>query len=167
MGRWSGWFAIGWMLAICLLLLIVYGHPASHQTLDDRTRALAAELRCPICHGESVADSTTDIARSIRALIRTRLSEGQSSNAIKRYLVSRYGDSIMLAPPAAGVGMIAWLTPLLLHVGGLGLLVTLVMASRSRREVATMDRSEYVTRVRAELAARAGGDVEARAKVRR
>jgi cytochrome c-type biogenesis protein CcmH len=165
MGRWRGWVAIGWMLAICVLLLITYGHPASHPTLDDRTRALAAELRCPICHGESVADSTTDIARSIRALIRKRLSEGQSPDTIKRYLVSRYGDSIMLAPPAAGLGMVAWLAPLLLLVGGLGLLAALVAAWRSRGEVPAMARSEYLERARAELAAGAGGDVEARAKV--
>lgn len=167
MGRWFGWISIGWMLAICIPLFVAYGHPTSRPTLDDRTRAVAVQLRCPICHGESVADSTTDIARSIQALIRRRLSEGQTPDTIKRYLVSRYGESILLAPPAAGVGMIVWLAPLLLLCGGVGLLVTLVAAWRSHRDVPTMGRSKYLELVRAELAAGARSDAEARAKMQR
>lgn len=152
MRRRLGWIAIAWMVALCLVLLVAYGHPAGRLSLGERTRALAAELRCPICHGESVADSTTDIARSIRGLIRRRLSEGQSSDAIKQYLVSRYGSSIELAPPSTGIGSIAWLAPLLLVLGGLGLLVTLIADWRSRGRVAVTGKSEYLERVRAELA---------------
>jgi cytochrome c-type biogenesis protein CcmH len=161
MSRWLGWVAIGWMLALCVVILIAYGHPASHPTLGDRTRSLAAQLRCPICHGESVADSPSDIARSIQVLIRQRLARGQSPEAIKRYLVSRYGSTILLAPPTSGVGGIAWLAPPLLLLGGLGLLLTLIgdWLYRGRRPVA--DRPEYLERVRAELAD-IRGDLHAR-----
>jgi cytochrome c-type biogenesis protein CcmH len=152
MRRWLGWIAIAWMLAICGVIFLAYGHSTSRPTLDQRTRALAAQLRCPICHGESVADSTTDIARSIRALIRQRLSTGESPDAIERYLTSRYGNSIVLAPPTSGVGSIAWFAPLLLLLGGLGLLVTLVADWRSRSTAPAGESLQYLQRVRAEVA---------------
>lgn len=142
-----------------MVILVTYGHRASHPSLTERTRALAAELRCPICHGETVADSTTDIARSIRGLIHQRLSEGQSPDAIKNYLVSRYGSSIVLEPPTSGIGGIAWLAPLLLLLGGLGLLATLITDWLSRGRSTVTERPDYLERVRAELAIDSQGDV--------
>lgn len=165
MTRWLGWIAIAWMLALCVLILVTYGHPASRPSLEGRTHALAAELRCPICHGESVADSTSDIARSIRALIRQRLSEGQSPDVIERYLASRYGNSIVLAPPTSGIGSIAWLAPLLLLLGGLGLLLTLTADWLSRGRLPVTERPEYLERIRAERAVDAQREVQASAEV--
>jgi cytochrome c-type biogenesis protein CcmH len=167
MRRWLGWAAIAGMLAVSLLISIAFGHPASRPSLDERTRAVAAQLRCPICHGESVADSTTDIARSIRALIRQRLATGQSPDAIKHYLASRYGSSIMLAPPASGIGSIAWFAPLLLHLGGLGLLVVLVIHWRARGRQPATESAEYQERIRADLAAQAHGEPRSSAEVGR
>jgi cytochrome c-type biogenesis protein CcmH len=152
MRPWLGWIAIAWMLAICAVIFLAYGHTTSRPTLDQRTRALATHLRCPICHGESVADSTTDIARSIRSLIRQRLSTGESPDAIEQYLTSRYGNSIVLAPPTSGIGSIAWFAPLLLLLGGLGLLVTLVADWRSRSTAPAVESVQYLQRVRAEVA---------------
>ena len=156
--RWLGWIAIAWMLALCVVIFVAYGHPASHPSLDERTRDVAAQLRCPICHGESVADSTTDIARSIRGFIRMRLAEGQSPDAIKRYLASRYGKSIVLAPPTSGIGSIAWFAPFLLLVGGLGLLATLVTDWLSRGGRTVTEHPENLERVRSELAAATNGE---------
>jgi cytochrome c-type biogenesis protein CcmH len=153
MRRWLGWLAIGWLLAICVVALLAYGRPAAHQTLDQRTRAVASQLRCPICQGESVADSPSDIARSMRALIRERLAEGQSPAQIEAYFVSRYSRWILLAPPRAGVGNVAWLAPPLLLLGGLALLLTLVAGWRQGgRRASPEGSSPYLERVRAELA---------------
>jgi len=153
MRRWMGWIAIGWLLALCALALAAYGTPPAHATLDDRTRAVAQGLRCPVCQGESVADSPSDIAGAMRAEIRRRLARGQSPDEIKRFLVSKYTDWILLAPPASGVGSIAWLAPPLLFLGGLGLLLTLVLDWRTRgRSPAGGAKPAYLERVRAEVA---------------
>lgn len=157
MKRWLGWIAIGWLLVLCAVTLAAYGSPASGSSLDERTRAVAQQLRCPVCQGESVADSPSDIARAMRGMIRQRIARGQSADAIKSYFVSRYGAWILLAPPASGVGSLAWLAPPLLVLGGVGLLLTLVAGWRRRGE----DRSPgakatYLERVRAELAADSG-----------
>lgn len=165
MTRWLGWMAIAGMLIFSLAIFVAFGHPASRPSLDERTRAVAAQLRCPICHGESVADSTTDIARSIRTLIRKRLSAGESPDAIKHYLASRYGSSIVLVPPTSGIGSIAWFAPLLLHLGGLGLLAALVVHWRSRGRQPSAESPEYQERIRSELAAEAHGEPCSRAEV--
>jgi cytochrome c-type biogenesis protein CcmH len=151
--RWLGWIAIGWLLVICSVALVAYGNPAAAQSLDERTRAVAQQLRCPVCQSESVADSSAGISKAIRAIIQKRLAEGQSADQIKTYFVSRYGTWILLAPPSSGIGAVAWLAPPLLVLGGLALLMTLVMDWRRRaKRPPRPARSEYLARVRAELA---------------
>lgn len=158
MRRWLGWIAIGWMLVLSIATVAIYGTATSPPTLESRTRALAAQFRCPICHGESVADSESGIARSIRSLIHRRLAQGESSEQIKRYLVSRYGTVIVLAPPMSGIGSLAWIAPPLLLLAGLGLLATLFAAWRRQDALPRGRRAEYVERVRVELTPEVGRD---------
>jgi cytochrome c-type biogenesis protein CcmH len=137
--------------------LAAYGNPAAPTSLQDRTRAVAQQLRCLVCQGESVADSPSDLAKAMRKLIRAQLAEGRSADEIKRYLVTRYGDRILLAPPTSGIGGIAWLAPPLLLLGGVGLLLTLAADWRRRGRVPTATaRDAYIARVRAEVASGAG-----------
>jgi cytochrome c-type biogenesis protein CcmH len=89
----------------------------------------------------------------MRAQIRKDLARGESEAAIQRYFVARYGDWILLAPPASGVGGVAWLAPPLLLLGGVGLLLTLVADWKRRgRARAEAEDSPYLDRVRRELA---------------
>lgn len=153
MRPWLGWIAIGWLLVLCVVALLAYGRATPTASLSDRTLAVAQELRCPVCQGESVADSQAGISQGMRAIIRRKLSQGQSPDAIKQYFVARYGNKILLAPPSTGIGDVAWLAPPLLVVGGFGLLLTMVYdwRSRSRLPPAATD-AGYLARVRAELA---------------
>ncbi len=153
MRRWLGWIAIAWLVALCAVVLVAYGSPTGPVSLDDRARAVEQQLRCPICQGESVADSPSAIAKSMRSEIRQDLAAGKSPAWIRAYFVSRYSTWILLAPPASGMGNFAWLAPPLLLLGGLGLLVTLVLEWRKGSEsVAGNARESYLDRVRAELA---------------
>jgi cytochrome c-type biogenesis protein CcmH len=152
--RWLGWIAIGWLLLLCGLALIAYGNPAPRTSLSDRTMAVAKNLRCLVCQGESVADSPSGFSQGIRAEIRRRLQAGQSPDQIERFLVSKYGDKILLAPPQSGIGDLAWLAPPVLVLAGAVLLVMLVLDWRQRgRTPSEAVRDEYLERVRAELAA--------------
>ncbi len=99
-----------------------------------------------------MADSQSGISQGMRAIIRRKLSQGESADSIDRYFVSRYGQKILLAPPASGIGNIAWLGPPFLVLGGVGLLATLIMDWRGRsRHLPEGARDEYIERVRAEL----------------
>lgn len=154
MRRWLGWIAIGWLVALCAVDLVAYGNPSTPASLDDRARAVEQQLRCPICQGESVADSPSGIAKSMRAEIRQDVAAGKTSAWIKAYFVSKYSNWILLAPPASGAGSVAWLAPPLLFLGGVGLLVTLILEWRTRgRTGNAVVRETYLDRVRAELAA--------------
>jgi cytochrome c-type biogenesis protein CcmH len=67
--------------------------------LEARARALSSELRCLVCQNESIDESDADLAKDIRRLIRERITQGQSNADIRGFLVSRYGDFILLKPP--------------------------------------------------------------------
>jgi cytochrome c-type biogenesis protein CcmH len=152
MKRWLGWIAIGWLLILCTVALLAYGRASPAASLSERTLAVARELRCPVCQGESVADSQSGISQGMRAIIRQKLVAGQTPDSIKQYFVARYGNKILLAPPANGIGDVAWLAPPLLVAGGMGLLITLVFDWKSRSRVAVASIADgYLERVRIEL----------------
>jgi cytochrome c-type biogenesis protein CcmH len=152
--RWSGWVAIIWLMLFGVVAVLAYGRPTTHPSLDARTLSVASTLRCLVCQGESIAESPSGFARSIRADIRRRLQSGQSAGEIRSFLVARYTDAILLEPPHSGLGDLAWIAPPLLLIGSLGLLATLVYDWRRRGQDGERQvrRSAYLDRVRAELA---------------
>jgi cytochrome c-type biogenesis protein CcmH len=88
---------------------------------EAQARALMETVRCLVCQGQSIADSNADMAGDMRALIRTRIAAGERPEAIRAWLVARYGDWVSYAPPAGPKTWLLWATPLLLL--GAGLLV--------------------------------------------
>ena len=89
--------------------------------LEARARALSAQMRCLVCQNESIDESDADLARDIRLLIRRRIVAGQSNAEIRDFLVSRYGDFILLKPPFMLSTALLWLSaPLALLAGALG-----------------------------------------------
>ena len=86
--------------------------PAGAQAdLDEQVRALAGQLRCPVCQNLSVADSSSELARDMRAVIRAELQAGRTPEEIKAYFVSKYGDWILLSPRPRGLGWLLWIGP--------------------------------------------------------
>jgi len=78
---------------------------------EARARALQKELRCMVCQGESIDESNAQLAADLRDLVRARIKAGESDDAIKRYLVARYGDFILMKPPFDANTYALWLTP--------------------------------------------------------
>lgn len=88
------------------------------EALDAQTRAVSAELRCPVCQGESIQDSPADLAVEMRAVVRDQLAAGRTPAEVKGYFVERYGEWILLAPPARGFNLLLYVLPFVLIVGG-------------------------------------------------
>lgn len=86
--------------------------------LDDSVRAIASSLRCPVCQGESIQESPAPLAAEMRGVVREQLAAGRSSDQVKAYFVSKYGEWILLKPQAHGVNLAVYLLPLMLIVGG-------------------------------------------------
>ena len=101
--------------------------------LEARARELSAELRCMVCQNQSIDDSDATLARDIRILIRERLVKGESEAAIKSFLVSRYGDFILLKPPFEPQTFLLWGgAPFILIAGA----AFLIAATRRKGRVA-------------------------------
>lgn len=92
------------------------------RTLDQRVYNVALQLKCPVCQGETVADSSALISQTMRLEIRQQLQEGQSEQQVLQYFAARYGNQILLAPPRQGFNWLAWLVPMAMLLLGLGLL---------------------------------------------
>ena len=70
----------------------------SDPALEQRARAISAQLRCMVCQNESIDDSNAELARDLRVLVRDRLKNGDSDQQVMDYIVSRYGEFILLKP---------------------------------------------------------------------
>jgi len=106
--------------------------------LETRARALSSELRCLVCQNESIDDSEAPLARDIRVLIRERIGKGERNDSVRAYLVSRYGDFILLKPPFKPETLLLWLSPVLT----LGLGVAAALYARRGAPSATPRLSE-------------------------
>ena len=92
--------------------------------LEARARALSAQLRCMVCQNELIDESSADLARDLRLLVRERIQAGDSDDQIRADLVRRYGDFILLKPPFKLETWLLWGAPLLfLLTGGCFILV--------------------------------------------
>ncbi len=105
-------------LALVLALALVWGvtlfRAAQPKSLDQRAYEVATQLQCPICNGESVADSPSGLASEMRGLIRQKLSQGETEQQVIQYFESRYGDTILESPPAQGFTLMIWLPPVIM-----------------------------------------------------
>ncbi len=145
-----------WTLAIGLLLAFAVGS-AQERALAPEVFEIGAGLRCPTCVSESVAESSSAIAREMRVLIQDQLDEGRSRAEIHAFFQERYGDWILLDPPRRGVLLVVWLLPVAALVVGI---VALLFLMRRWRAAAAevppaLDPADQA-RVRAALAAAAG-----------
>jgi cytochrome c-type biogenesis protein CcmH/NrfF len=93
----------------------------------ESARTIAAQLLCPACQGESVAQSQSPMAAAMRDTITQQLAAGQSPQQIRQYFVDRYGSGILADPPHGGLGVVLWVLPIAIFA------VTVVLAWRVRR----------------------------------
>ncbi|MER9231490.1 cytochrome c-type biogenesis protein CcmH [Mesorhizobium sp. M0622] len=102
--------------------------------LEARARALSEGLRCMVCQNQSIDESDADLARDLRILVRQRLVAGDTDRQVMDYVVSRYGEFVLLKPRFSLRNALLWGTPvLLLLIGG----TFILLAARSRRSTAT------------------------------
>jgi cytochrome c-type biogenesis protein CcmH len=90
--------------------------------LEARARDLSKGLRCMVCQNQSIDDSDAPLARDLRLLVRERLKAGDNNAQVLDFLVSRYGEFVLLRPPFNWRTALLWLLgPLALLAGGFGL----------------------------------------------
>ena len=87
--------------------------------LEKRARHISKDLRCLVCQNQSIDDSDATLARDLRSLVRERLVQGDTDLEVIDYVVSRYGDFVLLRPPVKEVTILLWLGPIVFALIGL------------------------------------------------
>lgn len=108
------------VLALAATWLMAFGVSAAEDVYSERTMELARQLQCPICAGQSVADSQVALADSMRDTIERQVQAGRTDEQIISYFVERYDENILMDPPKSGFTLtLWWIPPVALAVGAL------------------------------------------------
>ncbi len=116
-----------WAILIALLPTALAAEPVSNApyanvqlrdpAAEAKAQALMVSLRCVVCQGQSIADSDASMAADMRSLVRTRIADGDSPDAIRQWLVARYGNYVSYDPPFAAAWPL-WLAPIAMLLAG-------------------------------------------------
>lgn len=138
-----------WVLTLTAAFLLI-GADGAHAVqpdeiladpkLETRAREISLELRCLVCQNQSIDDSDAPLARDLRLLVRERLKEGDTNSEVLDFIVSRYGEFVLLKPPFGWHTLLLWLTPLI-ALGGAVWLARSVFA-RSKPQGSNTDAPE-------------------------
>lgn len=115
------------IISACLALtMLVSASPAfavepdeilQDQALEKRARGISIQLRCLVCQNQSIDDSNAGLAKDLRILVRQRLTEGDTDKQVLEFIVTRYGEYVLLKPVFALHTLVLWLAaPLLLFI---------------------------------------------------
>lgn len=104
----------------------------SDPRLEARAVALQRSFRCLVCQSQSLDESNAPLAGDLRRLIRARIAEGESDGEITQFLVSRYGNVILMKPPLEPGTYALWFGPFLILVAGGGIAALVIARARAR-----------------------------------
>jgi len=128
------WF----LLAIGLIFILLTGSVLAQEPTDDEVNAVAEHLNCPTCQSLNLSDCNTQTCVQWKEQIRDLLAEGYTQEEILDWYVVRYGEQVLQEPRRQGIGLYAWLLPVLgLLAGGVWLGVILRKWSAKKTMPAT------------------------------
>ena len=102
-------------------------------SLEEQAQEIGRSLMCPVCPSETVDQSQVPLAKQMRAIIREKLTAGESRQEILDFFMERYGEDVLAAPPKSGFNLLVWTLPVVgLLAGGVTLLLVLRAMGRRR-----------------------------------
>jgi cytochrome c-type biogenesis protein CcmH len=101
---------------------------------EARARQISSGLRCLVCQNQSIDDSDAGLAQDLRRLVRERITAGDSDQAIREFLVARYGEFVLLKPSFTVQTLLLWGLPAFALVLGAGAALSLFRRSPKARE---------------------------------
>jgi len=119
-------FLLGALLTLFMAMPVLAVEPGEilkDPALEARAREVGRELRCLVCQNQSIDDSDADLARDLRVLVRDRIVAGDSNAEVIDYVVSRYGDFVLLNPPFKLKTYVLWFGPAAFIIFGVFILI--------------------------------------------
>ena len=116
------------------VLIVVISLTGFNLLANDQVYQVANELMCPVCQGQTVAESNSQLAISMRKVIENKVDQGESKEKILEYFVNQYGDNILAKPPLKGFNLFLWIIPPFILLLSILLWILRVRASRSSKK---------------------------------
>ena len=124
---------IAWLLMMVGTLALAQQEPLVFDSVEQQERfnRLTEELRCLVCQNQSLADSDAPLAHDLREEVYDMMQQGLDDDAIKQFVVERYGDFVLYRPPVQGNTLLLWGAPAVLLLIGF-FTVSTIVRRRSR-----------------------------------
>ncbi len=106
------------ILKVFLIIFFLFNLNTVKADNQEKINQITKNLRCLVCQGQSVYDSDSEFANSLKTLVKQRLDEGLSENQIYDYLKIKYGEWILYDPELNKNTLILWLLPILIFLTG-------------------------------------------------
>jgi len=110
-------------LSLISFFLIIISHLALANENDfktnsiiNKTREIAQNIRCLVCQNQSIDESNSELAKDLKKLIKEKLEAGLNKNDVYKFLRDRYGDYILLKPPLNKNTILLWFLPFIILV---------------------------------------------------
>jgi cytochrome c-type biogenesis protein CcmH len=105
-------------VTIALLAFVVGGVVTAPPPSEDRAARIGAQIRCPVCSGESIAGSPNQLARDMMELVRQLIAQGYTDEQVIETVISGYDDAQRLAPRFSPATAALWVVPVVVLLGG-------------------------------------------------
>ena len=106
-------------IKIFILILTIFNFSYSNLfTEENLSNKIYKNLRCLVCQGQSIADSNSDFAQTIKSVVSDKLEEGMNEEDIYNFLAEKYGDWILYKPPLKVQSYLLWMLPYVFFILG-------------------------------------------------
>ena len=114
---------------ILILFAIINFNTVNAESINKYQNKIFKNIRCLVCQGQSIADSNSDFAQTIKLVIRDEIKAGRSEKEIYIFLIEKYGEWIVYKPPFNVNNFVLWFFPYLVFVSG-GIIIFLLLKKR-------------------------------------
>jgi cytochrome c-type biogenesis protein CcmH len=133
-----------YLLSVSVSHAVIETYQFSSTELEQRYKSLSAELRCPKCQNQNIADSDAPIAQDLRKLLYKQLESGANDEEILEFMVSRYGEFVRYKPRFGGPTLILWLMPGILILGALVILLVVLKGNKRKQQAISSEEQEQL-----------------------
>ena len=104
---------------IIILFYIFFIEPSAAE-INNLESKIFKNLRCIVCQGQSIAESNSDFAQTIKIVVRDKIEQGNSEKEVYKFLAEKYGEWIIYKPKFNHLNFLLWFLPyIVLVLGGL------------------------------------------------
>lgn len=122
------------ILVLASFAVLVSGCAASKEpvSMDAIAREIENSIMCPLCPGQTIAESSSALSQQMRNLVREKVAQGATREEILQFFVERYGEGVLASPPKYGFNLLLWTIPFLGMGAGIFIVFWIIRSMRQK-----------------------------------